>query len=113
MTGSLGAEGSRRSLAISDLPGLPYPYLPYFYYDPDHRQGVTTCSFDLRVDPGVAMTDWRDNQIPFGVGPSFWIKNNRLEVAGRPILALPSGVFVHFQVSAASARIRQEPGTSR
>jgi hypothetical protein len=96
-----GAGGSRRSLAITDAEGLPHIYNPHFYYDPGHREGVTTCRFDMRIEDGVVMYhQWRDDLTPYHVGPSFWVRAGELELGGRRVLSLPNGQWINFQVSA-------------
>ncbi|MCL5098350.1 MAG: right-handed parallel beta-helix repeat-containing protein [Candidatus Omnitrophica bacterium] len=95
------AATGKHSLKITDTPGLQYAYNPHFYYEPNHKSGITRFSFDMRIEPGTIMYhEWRDNASPYKVGPSFWVRNARLEIAGKPVLDLPTGQWVHYEVSA-------------
>jgi len=98
----LGAGGSRHCLQIVDAPGLQNAFNPHFFYVPNHTEGTTTCSFDLRVEAGVNMYhEWRDAANPYQVGPSFWVQEGKLRVWGQDLAPLPVGEWVHFEVSAA------------
>ncbi len=97
------AASGKRSLKITDAPGLQYAYNPHFYYMPNHTGGVTRCSFDIRVEAGVSMYhEWRDNASPYRVGPSFWITNGRLRINNADVMDIPAGQWVHIDVTAAS-----------
>lgn len=102
VTDEMGAGGSKHSLKIVDAPGLQYDFNPHFAYHPNHTEGQTTCSFDLRLEPGVVMYhEWRSWDVqPYRVGPSFWIRDNSLQVAKQNVLALPVGEWFHVAVSA-------------
>jgi hypothetical protein len=97
-----GAAGSKQSLKIEDAPGLEYSYNPHFAFHPEHKAGTSTSSFDLRLTPGVVMYhEWRSWDVnPYKVGPSFWIRDNNLEVAEKQVLALPVGEWIHIEVTA-------------
>jgi len=99
VTDEVAASG-RRSLKIVDVPGLQFRYNPHFAYFPDHTDGVTTCSFDMRLGPGVEMyyewRDWRKN--PYDVGPAFQIGQGRLWADDRQLMELPVGEWIHFEV---------------
>ena len=41
------AAGGKKSLKITDAPDLKQAFNPHFYYQPHHRDGITTGSFDL------------------------------------------------------------------
>ena len=81
LTDSVAASG-KRSLRIQGRPDLKAAYNPHFYYTPNHADGVSTCSFDMRVEAGVVMYhEWRDSSTPYKVGPSFWVKEGQLTVS--------------------------------
>ena len=44
--------------------------------------------------------EWRDNAQPYRVGPSFWIRDGKLQVWNKPLLHLPVGEWMHFEVEA-------------
>jgi len=89
-----------QSLKIVDAPGLEHPYNPHFFWSPNYRGGLTRFSFDLQVEPGTAMFhEWRDwRQDPYLVGPGFSVEGGKLRAAGRELLALPAGQWVHFEI---------------
>ncbi|MDF2439615.1 MAG: hypothetical protein JWN98_599, partial [Abditibacteriota bacterium] len=96
------AAVGKRSLKVQDAPGLQNIFNPHFFYLPNHRGGVTTCSFDMRVEAGVNMYhEWRDDAQPYRVGPSFWIKNGQLTVADKTLMEMPAGKWAHFEIKAA------------
>jgi hypothetical protein len=95
------AATGKHSLKVVDAPGLLAAYNPHFYYAPHHGAGVTTCAFDLRIEAGVDLyQEWRDAASPYHVGPHFDIRDGRLIAAGRELMTLPVGSWVHFEVSA-------------
>jgi hypothetical protein len=100
VTDQVAASGTK-SLRITDAPGLQFAYNPHFYYTPNHTEGVSKCSFDMRVENGVVMYhEWRDSSTPYKVGPSFWVKGGQLTVADKPLVAMPPGEWVHIEVTA-------------
>ncbi len=59
------AASGKRSLKAVDAPGLQHGFNPHFFYVPRHREGVTRCAFDLRLEPGaVVFHEWRDDAHP-------------------------------------------------
>ena len=95
------AAGGQQSLRITDAPGLQARFNPHFYFQPHHREGTTTCSFDLNAGPGVEFYhEWRDSSNPYLTGPSIGIRNGELCVAGKPLLKLPNDQWVHFRITA-------------
>ncbi|MFQ6098581.1 MAG: right-handed parallel beta-helix repeat-containing protein, partial [Armatimonadota bacterium] len=95
------AASGKHCLKIVDAPGLEHAYNPHFFYSPNHRSGVTTCAFDMRIEDGVVMYhEWRDNARPYRVGPSVWVRGGEVRVANEVLLVLPIGEWVHFEVTA-------------
>jgi hypothetical protein len=96
------AASGKRSLKITDAPGLQYTYNPHFCYKPNHKDCVSRCAFDMRLEPGVVMYhEWRDwREQPYRVGPSFTIRDAKLLVGGQELLALPVGQWFHVEVVA-------------
>ena len=71
------------------------------YFTPHYRDGVTRCAFDLHVEPGGEFyQEWRDSESPYRTGPSRWVSGGKLRAAGKELLAVPSGQWVHFEISA-------------
>jgi hypothetical protein len=95
------AAGAKHSLKFQDAPGLQFSFNPHLYYLPRHHDGFTRCSFDLRIEPETVMYhEWRDSASPYRVGPSFWIRSGKLAAGGKELLSLPSGEWIHFEVTA-------------
>jgi hypothetical protein len=101
VTDEVAATGNH-GLKISDAPGLQYAFNPHLVYSPNHGSGTSRCSFDLQTGPGVSINhEWRDyGPSPYAVGPSFWINGNNLQVAGRTLMTVPTGQWVHFEIAA-------------
>jgi len=95
------ANGGKHSLKITDAPGLQFNYNPHFFYQPNHRNGITRFAFDLRAEAGADIyQEWRDSNTPYRVGPSLTIRGGKLLVADRVLLNIPTGQWVHFEVTA-------------
>lgn len=100
VTDEVAAEG-QRCLKVEDAPGLQFEYNPHLYWTPNHQEGVSRCAFDLRVEAGVVMYhEWRDSSDPYRVGPSFWVRDGKLQVGGQDLIDLPADQWVHVEVSA-------------
>lgn len=97
------AAGGKHSLKIVDAPGLQHAYNPHYVYKPNHSTGTTRCSFDMRIEDGVQINhEWRDwRSSPYRVGPRFWVNGTKLQIAGRNLMDLPVGKWVHFELAAA------------
>jgi hypothetical protein len=94
------AAGGKKSLKVSDVAGLQHAFDPHFFFHPGHLQGVTRCAFDLRMEPGAKMFhEWRDDSSPYRVGPSIHVQNGKLRVAGKELIDIPTGVWVHLEIS--------------
>jgi hypothetical protein len=100
VTEEIAASG-KRSLKITDAPGLKNRFDPHFYFSPGHRQGVTRCAFDLRVEEGAEFYhEWRDDSSPYRVGPSLWIAGGKLSVGGKALAEVPTDQWVHIETRA-------------
>lgn len=96
------AAGGARSLQFTDAPGLTAVYNPHLVVNPDYRDGVVRCEFDLRLEEGaVLFHEWRDwAAAPYIVGPSLWIRNGSVEVNGQAVANIPKGSWVHVLIEA-------------
>jgi len=96
------AASGERSLKIVDAPGLRNAFNPHFVYMPNHSEGITRCSFDMRIGEGVRINhEWRDwRGSPYSVGPSLWVYGTRLQVGGKTLAELPLEEWVHFEIAA-------------
>lgn len=96
------AFSGKHSLKITDAPGLEYPFDPNLYFTLNHRSGTTTQQFALRVEAGAQVTcEWREwEQNPYKAGPSLTVANGKLTVGGQPLMEIPTGEWVRFEISA-------------
>ena len=95
------AASGKHSLRITDAPGLQARFNPHFYYQPHHRGGISTGSFDLRVGPGVEFYhEWRDAASPYHTGPSLAVTGGKLSVAGKALLEIPENQWIHIAITA-------------
>ncbi len=96
------AAGGKRSLKVTDAPGLEHIWQPHMVYKPKISKGAVRMSFDLRVEPGVKFWhEWRDASSPYKIGPAVKVeKEGRLIVGGETLAKLPQSEWVHFQIDA-------------
>ncbi|AMV37873.1 right-handed parallel beta-helix repeat-containing protein [Planctomyces sp. SH-PL62] len=95
------AASGRRSLKIADAAGLKNGFDPHFYYAPHYASGLATCSFAVLAEPGaVFYHEWRDGASPYRAGPSVWIADGKLKVAGREVADVPAGTWLHVEIQA-------------
>lgn len=94
------AATGKRSLKVSDAPGLQHAFNPHFMYLSNHQRGTSRISFALRLEPNavanVELRDWRQN--PYRVGPSFVVENGVLRVRGGGTIRVPIGEWLRFAV---------------
>ena len=95
------AADGMQSLRITDAPGLQARFNPHFYFHPHHRDGTTTCAFDLKAGPGVEFShEWRDAESPYRTGPGISVRSGDLVVAGKHLATLPADQWVHLEITA-------------
>lgn len=95
------AASGRRSLKIADAAGLKNGFDPHFYFKPNYKKGLATCSFAIRVEPGaVFYHEWRDGSSPYKVGPSVWFRDGKLTAGGKPVMDVRPGEWLRVEVSA-------------
>jgi hypothetical protein len=100
VTDTMAATG-KHSLKITDAPGLQARFNPHFYFEPHHKDGVTRCAFDLRVEEGVDFYhEWRDGGSPYRTGPGLWVAKGKLTVGGKPLIDIPTGQWVRLEIQA-------------
>ncbi len=85
---------------LADGPEVQSTFNPHFYYTPRHVRGVTRLSFEVRMEPeAILHHEWRDAANPYRVGPTLWIRDGRLQAAGRDVMALPVGKWVKVEIA--------------
>lgn len=93
------AFGGRRSLKLTDVEGLKQGFDPHFYYQPRYQEGLATCSFALRPQPGALFYhEWRDAASPYRVGPSLWLRDGKLWVGDREVALIPPGDWTRIKI---------------
>ncbi len=97
------ATGGKHSLKFTDAPGLDHAWQPHLFYTPRYNRGIAHLSFDVRIEPGaIFVHEWRDASQPYLVGPSITIdKTGQLAANGRPMMEVPIGYWIHFDIVAA------------
>ena len=107
------AASGKRSLKVTDAAGLRQRFNPHFYYVPRHHEGVTRCSFDIRVEETTEMYhEWRNEASPYRVGPSVSIKNGKLSAGGTELASLRVNQWVHLEIAARFGRTTAAHGIS-
>ncbi|MBM3500453.1 MAG: hypothetical protein FJX74_17485 [Armatimonadetes bacterium] len=102
------AEG-RRSLKITDAPGLAQVWEPHLFYQPRFTEGVARASFDLYLEPDALMfTEWRDaTPYPDNIGPSVTFDAQgaegavRVQVGGATVATIPVEAWVRVEIECA------------
>ncbi len=96
------AASGKRSLKFTDAPALQFPFSPHLVINPAHREGLSTCSFFLRMETGANVYhEWRDwpGSQPYQTGPSLTIHDGKLFAAGKELMAIPTGIWVQYQIT--------------
>jgi hypothetical protein len=100
LTNSLQAKG-RQSLLFKDAPKLPAQHYPMLYFEPRHRNGTSSVSFDLYLEPKAIFThEWRTKDVPCHIGPVLRIKNGRLTGPKGINMTLPNHKWIRFELKA-------------
>lgn len=101
VTDETAADG-QHSVKIQDAPGLQFAFNPHLVYKLNHTSGTTRCGYDMRIEAGALLYhEWRSWDVdPYRVGPTFWIRNGKLQLAGQDVLQLPVGQWFHVDVLA-------------
>jgi hypothetical protein len=97
------AAAGKRSVKIQDAEGLAHVFNPHLVYLPAYTGGRARMSFDMRLEPGVEMYhEWRSWDVePYRVGPTFWIRGEKLLIGGTESMALPAGQWFRVEIDAA------------
>jgi hypothetical protein len=97
------AVGGKRSLRITDAPGLTHGYNPHYVYrGMSYNEGRVHNAFDLRVEPGaVVQFEWRDwSASPYLTGPRFTVRDGKLLLGEGLAPELPQGEWARFEIDA-------------
>ncbi len=94
------ASDGSKSLSFRDAAGLASSFNPHWVIQPNHRSGTTSLRFDVWLGKGaVLFHEWRTwDAGPYQVGPSLWVRDGQLTVAGKPLAPLPAEAWIGFQI---------------
>jgi hypothetical protein len=100
VTDQLAATG-KRSLRIADSATMTHFWDPHFFYQPHHRRGVVTGSFDIHLGPGADVGhEWRDHRNPYRVGPTLRIDSaGRVTAGGKHLLDVPRETWITIAIT--------------
>ena len=100
VTDRIAATG-KRSLRIADSLEMTHFWDPHFFYQPHHREGMVTGSFDIRLEPGAHVGhEWRDHRNPYRVGPSLRIDPaGRVTGGGKHLLDVPRETWITIAIT--------------
>ncbi len=91
----------KQALLFQDAPGLPAAYYPMLSFNPHHRTGTSTVSFNLYLEPkAIFMHEWRTKGNPYRTGPVLHVENGRLTGVKGLDLAVPLRKWIRFELSA-------------
>ncbi len=95
------AAAGKRSLKITDAPGLKDSWKPHLCVRMDHTEGTPRNVFDLRVEQLSNVNfEWRDwSESQYYTGPMFTIRNGKL-TAGGQTLSVPLNTWIRCEVRA-------------
>jgi hypothetical protein len=95
------AASGRRSLKLTDAPGLAHVFNPHLFYVPHFRKGRAVLSVDIRLEKGAVLGhEWRDSAQPYRVGPSLLFDaSGRLLAHGKPLADVPVGTWFHIEIA--------------
>lgn len=116
------ASHGKQALLFQDAQGLAHNFNPHWVLRPNHDAGKTTLRFDLWLGKGaVLFHEWRTwDSGPYQVGPSLWVRDGQLSVAGKPLAELPQEAWMTFEIEcgvgasvSGSWRLRVTPAGGR
>ena len=93
------AASGKRSVRVTDAPGLKQPYNPHLTWKVNYKKGNIVNSFALRVEKASNINfEWRDwSASPYRVAARFTISDGKLQLSGQT-LSLPEKEWVHFEI---------------
>ena len=94
------AAAGKRSVKITDAPGLQHTWMPLLVCQTRHAKGVVSNAFDLRVEKASRVDyEWRDySQGGYQTGPHLAIREARLRLVGGTTMELPENQWVRFEI---------------
>lgn len=95
------AASGKRSLKLTDAPGLKDVWKPHLCVRMDYSEGPARNTFALRVEKLSNVTfEWRDwSESQYYTGPMFHLRGGKLIVGGQTV-DVPLDQWIHFEVTA-------------
>lgn len=96
------AASGKRSLKFTDARGLERVWNPHLILKPGFKDGAKVFArFALRVEPGARVDhEWRTEGHPYFVGPSFSIRDGKLQIRNGPALEVPVSQWLKIEIDA-------------
>jgi hypothetical protein len=101
VTEESAAPGGKRSVKVTDAPGLTDVWKPHLYLQTNFEKGVVRNRFDLRIDALSNVTfEWRDwSAAEYYTGPRIDLRDGKLSAGGQTV-EVPLNEWLHLEVSA-------------
>jgi hypothetical protein len=100
VTEETAAEG-KRSLKITDAPGLKNTWDPHLNWRVKYAKGMLSNTFDMRVEQSsVVDFEWRDySQGDYQTGARFTVRGGKLQLPNNETLDIPVDKWVRFEIA--------------
>lgn len=94
------AASGKRSLKITDAPGLDPTWDPHLVLKPSYKTGKVTVAFNVRMEKGAKFfMDWRSSGNPYLKGPSLYFENESImEHRGKKKVAFPADTWARVEI---------------
>jgi hypothetical protein len=94
------AATGKRSVKVTDAPGLMSTWMPLLVYPTHFKQGVLSNSFDLRIEKASMINyEWRDySEGGYKTGTRLSIREAGLRMDGGTKMELPENQWVRFEI---------------
>jgi hypothetical protein len=95
------AAAGKRSLKVTDAPGLKNTYDPHLCFQVGYAKGTVSNGFDLRVEKASVIDfEWRDwSEAQYQAGVHFAIRDGQLKLDNGTTLDLPPDQWVRFDIT--------------
>lgn len=96
------AASGKRSLKITDAPGLDPTWDPHYVLKPGYKEGVLKLAFKVRMEKGAKFfMDCRGSGQPYPVGPNLLFENAQIKVRhGKISVPFPENTWAGIEITA-------------
>ena len=77
VTAEQAAPGGSRSLRFADANGLEHEWQPHLYYTVNWRNGHAAIAFDVYLEPGARLPQWRLYSTNYVAGPEIRFREDK------------------------------------